>query len=369
MPNCILTPCGTSLLTNHADGDERKRVSAHANKAAPAADFPQEDCERLQGLIDRVETAMAQADQATAKRKSAEINGLCAYYGDRLAGHSRDFHQLLCTDTWLGETTARLVEKWLRQNGFTTVDVHRQKDLQTRELDCFQSALSEIVRWCSETLVPYRERGYYIAFNLTGGFKSVQGFLQTLAQFYADESFYIFESSTDLLRIPRLPIRMDACQVVQENLAPFRRMALGLIQLEDKALTAIPETLYWRFGGQAALTPWGEMVWATHRRELYEQALWPSPSPRLIYGCRFEKSIAGLAPDRLFHINEKIDLLARFLEKGENNLAKLDFKPLARRHGDCTYECDAWHDQDAKRLFGHYEGERFVLDKMDKGLH
>jgi hypothetical protein len=31
--------------------------------------------------------------------------------------------------------------------------------------------------------------------------------------------------------------------------------------------------------------------------------------------------------------------------------------------------CDAWSDGDAKRLFGHYEDEVFVLDRLGDALH
>lgn len=34
-----------------------------------------------------------------------------------------------------------------------------------------------------------------------------------------------------------------------------------------------------------------------------------------------------------------------------------------------THEMDAWADLDAKRIFGHFEGGIFVLDKLEKGLH
>jgi hypothetical protein len=34
-----------------------------------------------------------------------------------------------------------------------------------------------------------------------------------------------------------------------------------------------------------------------------------------------------------------------------------------------THEIDAWHDGGAKRIFGHYEGGVFVLDRLDEALH
>ena len=48
----------------------------------------------------------------------------------------------------------------------------------------------------------YRQSHYRVVFNLVGGFKSLQGYMNTLGMFYADEIIYIFEAPTaDLIRI------------------------------------------------------------------------------------------------------------------------------------------------------------------------
>jgi putative CRISPR-associated protein (TIGR02619 family) len=110
---------------------------------------------------------------------SAELNGLFRLYGGLLEAGS-DHHVLLCTDTWLGEATARLVEDVLRKHG-QSAEVLRITDLRTDDLSAFQIAMTELVRWCAQTLPGYQRSGYRISFNLTGGFKSVQGFMQALA--------------------------------------------------------------------------------------------------------------------------------------------------------------------------------------------
>jgi hypothetical protein len=68
-------------------------------------------------------------------------------------------------------------------------------------------------------------------------------------------------------------------------------------------------------------------------------------------------------------VNERIDDLARFLEKGVS-LARLDFKALAGNPvPPSTHEMDAWANQDAKRIFGHWEEAVFVLDRLGEALH
>lgn len=211
-------------------------------------------------------------------------------------------------------------------------------------------------------------KGSHIVFNLTGGFKSVQGFLQTLATLYADESIYIFETAKELLRIRRLPLEMAEEGTVRKNREVFRRLAMGL---SASNTSSIPETLLMEIDGRVGLSLWGDIVWEQTKDKIYEDEIYPPPSEKKFWGPKFEKSIKGLPSDRLRLVNDKIDRLAKYLETGEENLSYLDFKPL--KGNPCppsTHEIDAWSDKDAKRIFGHYnDAGKFILDKLDKGFH
>ena len=222
----ILSPCGTSLLTNRADRDERVVVFKHANKKNKE-EIEKEDREKLESLIKKVSNSLANADNTEAKRMSAELNGIIEIYDGEISGHGGDFHRLLSTDTWLGEETAKLVEAWLTRKGLTA-DYRRQRDLQTADISAFQLSLSELVKELSKEIPAYSTKGYEVIFNLTGGFKSVQGFLQSIANFYADETVYIFETSSRLLRIPKLPVRMDTESILRKKISVFRQLALGM---------------------------------------------------------------------------------------------------------------------------------------------
>lgn len=366
MKNFILSPCGTSLLTNQA-GEDRQLVSRYSN-AKRREDVPPQDAKNLDTIIGRTGNALAAADSQTVAKMSAELNALIHFYGNKLKATTADHHVLLCTDTWLGEETANMVRNKLQQWSFT-VEVKRQTDLQTQDLQSFQLALCELVAWCEETLPGYRQSGYRTIFNLTGGFKSVQGFLQTLAMFYADETIYIFETGDILLRIPRMPVRMAAEESIREHLEIFRRIATGL-NVTDAA--GAPETFLLLMDGKYSLNAWGELVWSQIKKQVYGERLYPPPSSLIRYGKDFEKSVADHAPnaERRIMVNEKIDDLARHLEDRGNNLRSLDFKPLKGNPlPPSTHELDAWADQDAKRMFGHFDGDRFILDKLGKALH
>jgi putative CRISPR-associated protein (TIGR02619 family) len=363
----VLSPCGTSLLTNQAGADERRLVSRFAN-AKYEAQVLGEEREALHALVQRVEEKIVGADLSSARKMSAELNGLIEIYtGNLKTASPSDHHLLLCTDTWLGSETARLIAQWLRAHGLR-VEIRKQTDLQTADLVPFQLALTEIVTWCAETLPGYRRQGYHIVFNLTGGFKSVQGFLQTLAMFYADESVYIFESGDALLRIPRLPIELNAVSIARQHLQTFRRLSL---QMPVLALDSVPETLIYGYRDDAILSAWGELVWRQAIDVIYAEAILPPPSPRLKFGPKFEKSVAELPPNRRVEVNKQIDGLCRVLELGEKyNLRSLDFKRLKGNPlPPSTWECDAWADEDARRLFGHYEGDAYVLDLLGRALH
>lgn len=361
----VLSPCGTSLLTNQADDAEKELVRIYANIKQPDQITP-EDKTKLQSLSERVKEKLMSADLDLASRMSAELNGIIKLYGGQL-NTVQDFHSLLCTDTWLGEIAATFVEEWLRSKGFS-VEKNRQVDLRTEDIDSFQIALSDIVVWCEHTVPGYRKDGYKIVFNLTGGFKSVQGFLQTLGTFYADETIYIFETAKDLLRIPRLPVEMAAEETVRQNLEAFRRLSISLPTINT---SSIPETLLMEVDGQIIFSPWGDLVWEQTKRKIYSDNLYPSPSKKLIFGTNFEHSLKNISSDRFILVNERIDQLAKNLETGgQYNPLSLDFKPL--KGNPCppsTHEIDAWADQDAKRLFGHYDNNCFVLDKLDRHLH
>lgn len=361
----IVSPCGTSLFTNDS-GDLRALLNQYAN-CREAEEVPKAERERIEQHIE-VRSIMVQSASLDKMRKlSAEINALSKLYPDNRLYRPGDLNTLLCTDTWLGESAARLLENWLGQYGLKAT-VFRLRDLQTADLDAFQLAMAELTRWCAETLPGYRQAGYHVIFNLTAGFKSIQGFLQALGMFYADESVYIFESAGKLLSLPRLPLRMDVEAILREHLRAFRRMASGLAVRADEC-EEIPQTMVMEHKGQMTLSPWGELAWQEWYRIIYGEELLAPISDKLAFAPSFADSAKKLSQDRMVLVNQRLDQLVRYLET-EYNPSSLDFRPLSSNiMAPSTHECNAWSDQDAKRLFGHFEDARFILDRLAKGLH
>jgi putative CRISPR-associated protein (TIGR02619 family) len=364
--SCIVSPCGTSLLTNGTDNDMRRLLTKHAN-AAHLTDIPADDRIHLKYRVEQVRKEALKLSPADIVHKSAELNAIVKFYHGKLQP-GPDFHLLVCTDTWLGEQTASIIQQWLAQHD-QTVDIRKQTDLQTAELAAFQLALSDMVGFFSQTLPAYKQQQYKIVFNLTGGFKSVQGFLQTLAMFYADEVVYVFESGLDLLKIPRIPVRLSSIDVIRSHTGFFRNLARGIpVHPGTEALHDIPETLLMTIGDDITLSPWGTLVWEEARKPIYAEGLLPPDCDRLRFTRKFRDKIEALDGERTKIINERMDQLARHLADETFHPRSLGFKQLKVPRTPATHELYAWSDKDARRIFGHFEDRRFVIDDLNEHL-
>ncbi len=365
MMNLIVSTCGTSIFTADASPEIRKLLTNHAN-AKLAIDIPKKALENIQHHVDLClgELKMLTSIDALRKR-SAEINGLASFYSDTLNG--KDHHIFIATETWLGEQAAQAIAGVLQRHGHS-IEVKCVQDLRTDNLSAYRGALSELVQWAHTTLPVYKRDGYKIVFNLTGGFKAVQGFMQTLGMLHADECIYVYERSSELIRLPRLPIKMQADSVVRDHLQQFRRMAVGLSVPSD-AVHSVPEALLFVSDEKAALSEWGGLVWLEIKDEIYAEKLHPAPSTKLQWADGFERTVQTLDNKRKQNLNTKMDELARYLETNRP-LQSLDFKALkgGALQGS-THEIDAWSDGDAKRLYGHFDAGIFVLDRLAQALH
>jgi hypothetical protein len=204
--------------------------------------------------------------------------------------------------------------------------------------------------------------------NLTGGFKSVNAFLQSLAMLQGWESVFLFENARELLRIPRLPVRWDAVAAIEPHLGALRRLeAAGSLPLGDVA--GVPESLIFAVGTEACLSGWGTALLEQARERLYRERLQPPAVPELVFSDSFLKGAEKLAPEDLAKLNRQLDALARWVATdGRENPRSLDVKKLAGNPSPpSTHQIDAWTGTD-KRLFGHFEDGKFVVDRLGDHL-
>ena len=356
----IISPCGTSILTNGASQEERKVLIANANKKEE--NISKEDMKLISTRIENIKTEVKDLSQEDAKRKSAELNALIQYYNNDLK-QPQDYHILIKTDTYLGGETAKIIRQYLQQHQIS-VEILEISDLQTEDLNSFQFALSEIVRDFNVRLIGYKQQNYEIIFNLTGGFKSIQGFLQVLAMFYADKSIYIFESGKEILEIPRIPIKSDEVEVFEENITSFRQLSCGCDNVD---VSSIPKIYLLQVDDEVALSPWGEIAWENAKNILYAKKLYQAPIDLIRYGDKFLKDISNLQPNRIKELNEKIDDLMLFLIK-KDNLKSFTFKSISKNAKlNSTHEFYANSDE-AKRVYCHFDNKICVLDEYGKHL-
>ncbi len=361
--NLIFSTCGTSLLTNGVSNDLRKVINDHAN--TKENDLDSATKELLINHINDVEKKLFNSSLEKVTELSAELHSIIRYYDYQLNDRENDFHFLLTTDTFLGSQTGLIIKKWLSQY-IPTVQVLEQTNLQTKNLTLFQWAIADLVKWIDTNITRYKENNYHVVFNLTGGFKSVQGFLQTLSMFYADESLYVFESNNELFRLPKIPVKLIPQEIVENHFSFFRQLDLNL---NPTIPEGIPEVMLLKLENEVVLSDYGQIIYQQTKRKLYGERIWEPPINKIRFGSNFYKSVEGLDEKRTRIINEKIDDLTRYL-KEKKDLRSLDFKKLkGKPKANSTHEIDAWSDLDAKRIFGHFEDDIFVLDSLDKGLH
>lgn len=310
----VLTTVGISLFLKSLSPEEReeggeKRLNRHAN----ATELPPDLEAFLAELVARAEQTLTEGTVAAKRLVSAELNGLYGLYEDQLQRARNDVHVLVATDTVLGCRAAQTLEAFLRSQGITNVQMWVPEQLSSGDNRRFSHGIKELLRWCEETIPEYRADGYRIVFNLTGAFKSLQSYLNIAGMFYADEIVYIFESSKQLLRIPRLPIQVD--------IAPLQTYCTQLALLDAGAILPHGEVANLPEGlldidqhGDVTLSEWGRLIWNRVRHELLQQELLPLPN--LVYEESFRRDFDRAAPEERVDLQRTLARVSVLLNEG-----------------------------------------------------
>lgn len=347
----LLSTCGTSLLTNSAGTDDRAWLTKIANDV-------EVDAARLTSIVGARREALKTADEPTRRRMSAELNGIAAVL-DRYKPKQL-FHLLVHTNTAPGKATADLVQEVL---GNQTLLVSAS-GLRTNDLASFRTALADLTRQLDALVRSYREQGWFVVFNLTGGFKPLSGYLQTLAMISADRCVFLFEGMP-LMEIPRLPVRLSEIDELREHAALFRRLAVGYTVRTDDAKGA-PDSLLMEVDGEVTTSVLGDVAWARHRSALFAEKLLPPLSNKVRLADAVQKVFVGLEAAQKVHVNEAIDEFSAHIDNGRPLTKSRTFKKL---QGDpvpgSTHELYAWSDGATGRLFGHYDASGvFVFERL-----
>ncbi len=335
----IISTIGTSILTNMINGTAevawRGILSKSANFNQEELNQDSEAQEVINILDKRARGELSKNDDETSRRISAELNGIYGIYGGRLPQNSPDLHYLICTDTVQGQMTGKLIKEFLGSQGFK-VEIVTPSQLSTKDTKNFTAGTKELIKWLEENVSWQQDSvDHQVIFNLVGGFKSLQGYMQTFGTFYANESVYIFEGSSELIKIPRLPIQIDTTDIENHTLK-FAMMAAGGMY-PIKELEGIPETLLELIedhdGTVAGLSAWGDLIWNRTKSDLLAGEL--LQFQRLKYRKSFIDNYRTLNSQQRTDLQETLAKIATVLEDTGGDTTQLNlrvdglnFKPL-----------------------------------------
>jgi putative CRISPR-associated protein (TIGR02619 family) len=373
MPTFIVSTVGTSLLTNGARREVIALLHQHAN-ARDLSVLPEDDRAIIEGRIAEVGRLLDDAGPEVLARQSAEVNGLLRWM--RESGQPDDQHLLVSTDTHLGRATAGLARRWLESNGHVVEHV-APAELSASDGASFRRGVSGLLHTVWERVALYREGGYRVVFNLCGGFKGINGFLHSAGALLADEVVYIFETGSSLLRVPRLPVKLDH-DSLRAAVPDWRRLELGLLRPGP----GLDPLIFEELDGQVYGSLFGERLMPAQVEAARNAQLLDPPDTCVEIGPEVRRSAAVLPERKRRQLNQRIEQLVRHMHDPSFNPPSLDVKRLRaegrRRFAPATEEFDAWSDDGGRRVYFHREqrlqpdgGEQEVacLDFLDVGLH
>jgi len=291
MQRIVISTVGTSLLTNQIDrkteNDWYSRLRDTANLSEKEIREKHSDvADIIDVLQERAQAKLDSANIRAIRLASAELNGIYGLYKGnlQLGRDNRDNHYLIATDTCQGIATAKIVESFLQKQGLIA-SVYAPPKLSTASTEKFSEGIDNLISWLEENISPLQQSNYKICFNLVGSFKSLQGYLNTIGMFYADEIIYIFEGhDSELITIPRLPIAIDysAIEPYKVQIALMNAQAI----IPASAVPGIPEAIVYHLGGDhLTLSTWGQLIWNQCKKDMLSQDL--LPLPRLQYRPSF----------------------------------------------------------------------------------
>lgn len=339
----VVSTIGLSALINVASEKElRDEINRNSNAEILENEL---ELEISENLVSKIEQCFNSGDPAAIKKLSAELNGLYGFYDDNMERGKNDLHFLISTDTALGKKAADLIKEFLEQKlGWNQVQVFSPHKLSTSSTQNFSAGMQNLLKWCEDTLPGFKESGYRVVFNLTGGFKSLQGYLNIVGMFYADEICYIFETASTLLRIPRLPIEIDR-HPIQMYAAQLEMINVGFPQ-PISGLSGLPEGLLETDNsGDAMMSEWGFLIWNRLRGQILSETLLNFPN--LVYLDTFKKDFANAEKTNTIRLQETLAKVAAMFAESKGDTA------LLKKDGGLQYD-NFSGKQDGGKPVGHF---------------
>jgi len=157
---------------------------------------------------------------------------------------------------------------------------------------------------------------------LVGGFKAVQGYMNTIGMFYAHEVIYIFEGSNQLIKIPRLPVDIKLSEV-EEYKVPLAMMAQGEVLTSWKKAQKVPKDWVFVVDEEMTLSTWGQLIYQQCKKDLLssEKLL---DLPRLHYQDSFHADYKKIKDNKeKVQLHETLAEVSHKLEKSNGDISVL----------------------------------------------
>ncbi len=201
--------CGTSLLSNFVNKNKTEAVKLGITdwSRLDPDDARQIDAEKCAYKGNPIFDKLYAFLDADPKGASAELNSFlrfCELY------HDEREVLLYCTDTGTGWLSAYVIYNYLKNNNIRMAG-EPKKLRYFRSSETFDDGLIDIIESLSNVIINKKRQGYKVHVNATGGFKPESTFA-VIGAFIAgaDSVYYRFESFRDLIRLPAIPLKLDA---------------------------------------------------------------------------------------------------------------------------------------------------------------
>ncbi|MDT9295471.1 MAG: CRISPR-associated protein [Arthrospira platensis PCC 7345] len=331
MRRFVLSTVGTSLLTNQIDRSNEAEKNWYAllrdSANVQRDNLNPEILQIIETLSDRATAILQSSTVPGIRRASAELNGIYGIYDGNLSDARMDSHWLISTDTAQGIQTSEVVKSFLESQGIFA-QIYTPDKLSTADTEEFGNGIDSILEWLENTIPGHKEAQDRICFNLVGGFKSLQAYLNTIGMFYADEIVYIFESpQSELIKIPRLPLQFDTSGIDPMQFALMSAGAwIKLSEINDSR-----EALLYQVEDEVTLSNWGRLIWNQSKSELLSQDL--LSFPRLIYQDSFRSDYQTIRNSKeKVKLQETLAKVSYLLSKHQGNTGPL------KQDGGVLYE-------------------------------
>jgi putative CRISPR-associated protein (TIGR02619 family) len=290
MARLVISTVGTSLLTNQIDididgNDWYEQLQQTANYTDNEIQHYPKIEQNILELKERAEKELYSNDTDKIRKATAELNGIYGLYNEQIEQGIPDMHLLVTTDTAQGRLAAEVVESFLKSKGLTNTTTHVPPGLSTASSDIFVEGMAKLIPSIQETIKGCKNSRYTICFNLVGGFKALQGYFNTIGMFYADEIIYVFEGSNQLIKIPKLPVKVDVSEI-EPYKVQLAMMDVGEISTSWEEAQKVPKEWVLVIEPKMTLSAWGELLWEQCKEELLSKDK-PLPFPKLEYHQSF----------------------------------------------------------------------------------